>query len=113
MVHYYSIQLSTWSPSFDTCGDVNCRVHFKTPNKATYSYMHIDFYLQIQKYLKKLNLKISDNELQRWHPHFKLEEVPDIEEALLPQAAATKTVTSAKDMLGRSHSVPQVSLICF
>jgi len=61
-----------------------------------------------QKYLKKLNLKISDNELQRWHPHFKLEEVPDIEEALLPQAAATKTVTSARDVLQRSQSIPQV-----
>eukprot|EP00112_Aurelia_sp_Birch-Aquarium-sp1_P015130 Seg3325.5 transcript_id=Seg3325.5/GoldUCD/mRNA.D3Y31 product="DNA replication factor Cdt1" protein_id=Seg3325.5/GoldUCD/D3Y31 len=61
-----------------------------------------------QKYLHKLNLKIAASELQRWHPHFKLEDVPEIQETNLPQVTVTKSVTSAKDILDRNHCIPQV-----
>ncbi|XP_065065111.1 DNA replication factor Cdt1-like isoform X2 [Rhopilema esculentum] len=62
-----------------------------------------------QKYLKKLNLKIDDNDLQRWHPHFKLEDVPDIEEASLPEFSFAKPITSVKDMLESNNCIPQVA----
>eukprot|EP00794_Sanderia_malayensis_P019078 gene19079-20994_t len=61
-----------------------------------------------QKFLRKLNLKIADSDLHRWHPNFKLDEVPDVPEATLPQVAAIKVCTSAKDMLEKTNLIPQV-----
>lgn len=63
-----------------------------------------------QKFLRKLNLKIEDSEIHRWHPNFKLDEVPDIEVSALPRAPIIKSITSAADLLikARGDLAPKV-----
>jgi len=52
-----------------------------------------------QKYLQKLNIKLDDNEIHRWHPHFKVNEIPHVEQSNLPKPPITKTFSSAADVL--------------
>ncbi|XP_066916304.1 DNA replication factor Cdt1-like [Clytia hemisphaerica] len=62
-----------------------------------------------QKFLRKLNLKIDDNEIHRWHPHFKVEDVPDIEQSALPKPPITKSFSSAADLLLKNKFAPKVA----
>jgi len=62
-----------------------------------------------QKYLKKLNLKIDNSEIHRWHPHFKLEDVPDVELSALPKPPVTKSFSSAADLLLKNNFSPKVA----
>lgn len=46
-------------------------------------------------------LSIDDDKIIRWHPQFKLDDVPDVEQSPLPEAPVVKTFTSAQDVLDR------------
>lgn len=50
-------------------------------------------------FLKKLNLSIPEEKLTRWHPRFRLDEVPDIEPSALPEPPNVKVYQTAKDVL--------------
>ncbi|XP_065676515.1 DNA replication factor Cdt1 isoform X2 [Hydra vulgaris] len=52
-----------------------------------------------QKFLQQLNINVDNNDVQRWHPNFKLDSVPDIELSLLPSAPVLKCYSSAADIL--------------
>ncbi|XP_012559350.1 DNA replication factor Cdt1 isoform X2 [Hydra vulgaris] len=52
-----------------------------------------------QKFLQQLNINVDNNDVQRWHPDFKLNSVPDIELSLLPSAPVLKCYSSAADIL--------------
>lgn len=58
-----------------------------------------------QKFIRKLNLNLSDAEIHRWHPNFKLDDVPQVEAAVLPQAPVQKGFTSAADMIAKSRGL--------
>jgi len=49
-------------------------------------------------------LKIDNSEIHRWHPHFKLEDVPDIEQSALPKPPVTKSFSSAADLLLKNQN---------
>ncbi|KAF1739877.1 hypothetical protein MXB_274 [Myxobolus squamalis] len=51
-----------------------------------------------QNFLFGLGVDIDDSLLKRWHPRFAIQEIPDIQMAILPQPESPKTY-SAKDML--------------
>ena len=53
--------------------------------------------------MQKLNLSLADSEIQRWHPRFELDSVPDIESAALPLPPAVKGFSNAADVLEMSH----------
>jgi chromatin licensing and DNA replication factor 1 len=46
-------------------------------------------------------LTIPRNQLTRWHPEFDVDQVPDIEPDILPEAPNVEKYHSAKDVLGR------------
>ncbi|KAH1018559.1 DNA replication factor Cdt1 isoform X1 [Dendroctonus ponderosae] len=48
-------------------------------------------------------IEIPKNKITRWHPHFNLEKVPDIEEVQLPQPPEDDKVKTAKDFLERAR----------
>ncbi|KAK3729908.1 hypothetical protein QZH41_006235 [Actinostola sp. cb2023] len=56
-----------------------------------------------QVFLKTLEvpLSIDDEKIIRWHPQFKLDDVPDIEQSVLPEAPEIKIYTTAQDVLDR------------
>lgn len=57
-----------------------------------------------QQFLEEYDstLKISANEVKRWHREFNLNDVPDIEPIPLPKPPNTNEVAlSAKDVLGK------------
>ena len=51
------------------------------------------------KFLRKLNMKIKDEEYHRWHPNFNLNNVPDIKLSALPQSPVIKNFTTAADLM--------------
>ena len=46
-----------------------------------------------------MNIQINESNIKRWHPGFKLDSVPDVEPAELPQAPFVKKFSTAKDVL--------------
>ena len=50
-------------------------------------------------------MNLSDAEIHRWHPNFKLDDVPQVEAAVLPQAPVQKGFTSAADMIAKSRGL--------
>ena len=67
----------------------------------------------LQEFLNRLNIRINEAEIKRWHPQFKLDDVPDIVPAELPQAPVVKKFSSAKDILDDVKEIlnPRVCLI--
>ncbi|XP_032232693.2 DNA replication factor Cdt1 isoform X2 [Nematostella vectensis] len=65
-----------------------------------------------QTFLQNLEepISVDSDKIIRWHPQFKLDEVPDLEQGALPEAPVVKTFTSAKDVLdrGRGNIPPRV-----
>lgn len=55
---------------------------------------------------------VPEDQLTRWHPRFNVDEVPDIEPAVLPQPPATEKLTTAQEVLARARSLmsPRVRL---
>lgn len=50
-----------------------------------------------------MNIPLS--KLKRWHPEFNIENIPDIEEASLPQAPQEEKFTTGKDVLEKAKSL--------
>uniref|UniRef100_A0A2K6N6C5 DNA replication factor Cdt1 n=1 Tax=Rhinopithecus bieti TaxID=61621 RepID=A0A2K6N6C5_RHIBE len=48
---------------------------------------------------------VPEDQLTRWHPRFNVDEVPDIEPAVLPQPPATEKLTTAQEVLARARSL--------
>ncbi|XP_064599103.1 DNA replication factor Cdt1-like [Liolophura sinensis] len=65
-----------------------------------------------REFLSKLSkpLAIPDEKITRWHPQFKLDEVPDMDISPLPEAPFEKKYHTAKDVLEatRGKILPQV-----
>ncbi|KAK7590156.1 hypothetical protein V9T40_001769 [Parthenolecanium corni] len=64
--------------------------------------------LHHQQFLEEYDstLKISANEVKRWHREFNLNDVPDIEPIPLPKPPNTNEVAlSAKDVLAKTHAI--------
>ena len=69
----------------------------------------------LQEFLNKLNMcsSIKDDQIQQWHPKFVVDDVPDVEPALLPQPPVVKKFMTAKDVLDEvkdRHVDPQVMI---
>ena len=67
-----------------------------------------DFVLAFyQDFLCNLNpaLSVDDNKIMRWHPKFRLDDVPDVDEADLPQPPVVKTYSSAHDVLEKARDM--------
>lgn len=60
-----------------------------------------------QDFLHNLNpaLSVDDNKITRWHPKFHLDDVPDVDEADLPQPPVVKTYSSAHDVLEKARDM--------
>ncbi|XP_021563086.1 DNA replication factor Cdt1 [Carlito syrichta] len=58
-------------------------------------------------FLASLNppLVVPEDQLTRWHPRFNVDEVPDIEPAVLPQPPTTEKLTTAREVLARARSL--------
>ena len=58
-------------------------------------------YLCFQKFLESLSppLKVPDDKMTRWHPRFRVDEVPDIPSADLPKAPDVKKFKTAAEAL--------------
>ncbi|XP_063169224.1 DNA replication factor Cdt1 [Candoia aspera] len=56
-------------------------------------------------FLASLNppMAIAEHELTRWHPRFRVDEVPDIVPAELPQPPQVDRVTTAQEVLAKAH----------
>ncbi|CAH2324396.1 DNA replication factor Cdt1 [Pelobates cultripes] len=50
-------------------------------------------------------LLVPDDKLSRWHPRFKVDEVPEIEAAELPLPPQTEKLTTAQDVLSKARGV--------
>ena len=46
---------------------------------------------------------VDDEKIMRWHPKFRLDEVPDVDETALPQPPVVKTYSSANDVLEKAR----------
>lgn len=59
---------------------------------------------QHTKFLESLTppVKVDEDKVQRWHPKFKLDELPDITPATLPQPPEVEKFTSAKEVLDKA-----------
>ena len=57
-----------------------------------------------QDFLHNLNPSVSvdDDKIIRWHPKFHVDDVPDVDEAALPQPPVVKTYNSAHDVLKKA-----------
>lgn len=55
----------------------------------------------LQEFLSNLSrpLTIPDDKITRWHPKFPLDEVPDVQEAPLPQPPDIQVYQTARDVL--------------
>ena len=66
-----------------------------------------------QEYLAKKypSLTVKNEAIMRWHPCFSLDEVPDIQQSLLPEPPQVKTYSTAQDVLdhARLNMTPRVS----
>lgn len=62
--------------------------------------------LVLQAFLANLNppMAVPEEMLRRWHPHFNVDEVPDIEPAELPQPPAAQRPSTAQEVLARARS---------
>ena len=60
-----------------------------------------------QDFLHNLNppLSVDDDKITRWHPKFHLDDVPDIDQAALPQPPVVKTYSSAHDVLEKARDM--------
>ncbi|XP_032140582.1 DNA replication factor Cdt1 isoform X1 [Sapajus apella] len=60
-----------------------------------------------RSFLASLNppMVVPEDQLTRWHPRFNVDEVPDIEPAVLPQPPATEKVSTAQEVLARACSL--------
>ncbi|GAB5582576.1 DNA replication factor Cdt1 [Prionailurus iriomotensis] len=58
-------------------------------------------------FLASLNppMVVPEDQLTRWHPHFNVDEVPDIEPAELPQPPTTEKLATAQEVLARARSL--------
>ncbi|XP_062032039.1 DNA replication factor Cdt1 [Lepus europaeus] len=58
-------------------------------------------------FLASLNppLAVPEEQLKRWHPRFRVDEVPDIEPAELPQPPTVEKLTTAQEVLARARSL--------
>ncbi|XP_015984989.2 DNA replication factor Cdt1 [Rousettus aegyptiacus] len=58
-------------------------------------------------FLASLNppMVVPEDQLTRWHPRFKVDEVPDIEPAELPQPPTTEKVATAQEVLAQARSL--------
>lgn len=65
--------------------------------------------------MSKLNrpLNVPDDKITRWHPKFRLDEVPDIEPLDLPKSPNVQVYQTAKDVLenARGKVLPTVSML--
>lgn len=50
-------------------------------------------------FLQSLNICIPEEKLTRWHPRFRLDEIPEIESSALPEPPYMKIYQTAKDVL--------------
>lgn len=48
---------------------------------------------------------VPEEQLKRWHPRFRVDEVPDIEPAELPQPPTVEKLTTAQEVLARARSL--------
>ena len=55
-------------------------------------------------------MTVDQNKIKRWHPKFKLDNVPDIDVSAVPEPPVTKSFTSAQDCLdtARELMIPRV-----
>ncbi|XP_035138537.2 DNA replication factor Cdt1 isoform X2 [Callithrix jacchus] len=60
-----------------------------------------------RSFLASLNppMVVPEDQLTRWHPRFNVDEVPDIEPAVLPQPPAMEKVSTAQEVLARACSL--------
>jgi len=60
-----------------------------------------------QDFLHNLNppLSVDDDKIIRWHPNFRLDSIPDVDEATLPQPPVVKTYNSAHDVLQKARDM--------
>lgn len=63
--------------------------------------------LLTQAFLASLSppMVVPEDQLTRWHPHFNVDEVPDIEPAELPQPPTTEKLATAQEVLARARSL--------
>lgn len=68
-----------------------------------------------QEFLSNLDrpLNVPDDKITRWHPKFRLDEVPDIEPAEVPKSPNVQVYQTAKDVLenARGKVLPNVSML--
>ena len=50
-------------------------------------------------------MSVDDEKIIRWHPKFRVDNVPDIGEAELPQPPVVKTYNSAHDVLEKARDM--------
>ena len=74
---------------------------------------HILYYVVCQEFLKKMKITVNEGDIKRWHPHFKLDDLPDVEPSELPQPPFVKKFSTAKDVLDEVQDKlnPRVCLI--
>ena len=58
-------------------------------------------------------LNVPNDKITRWHPKFRLDEVPDIEPAEVPKPPNVQVYQTAKDVLenARGKVLPNVSML--
>jgi len=63
--------------------------------------------------LNKIKVKVNEGDIKRWHPKFKLDELPDVEPSELPQPPFVKKFSTAKDVLDEVQDKlnPRVNII--
>ena len=68
-----------------------------------------------QEFLSNLDrpLNVPNDKITRWHPKFRLDEVPDIEPAEVPKPPNVQVYQTAKDVLenARGKVLPNVSML--
>lgn len=61
----------------------------------------------LQAFLLSLSppVKVDQDKIKRWHPKFRLDEVPNVEVSELPEPPLTKCFTSAQDALNTAREL--------
>lgn len=50
-------------------------------------------------------MSVEDDKIVRWHPKFRVDDVPDVKEADLPQPPVVKMYNSANDVLEKARDM--------
>lgn len=82
-------------------------ISFVTHSLVSFTNSYCTVLAFCQDFLCNLNpaLSVDDKKIMRWHPKFRLDDVPDVDEADLPQPPVVKTYSSAHDVLEKARDM--------